>query len=175
MFIFPFLTLLSHIFTGVFLFLRLIGKADFLLSFFKKYAITFAFIISLAATAGSLFYSEVAGYEPCALCWYQRIFMFPQVLLFGVALWKNRRSVADYSLGLSLFGGIIALYHSYIQFTNNTTFFCPVGGSVSCAKRYVFEFGYITIPVMTLTAFLLLIGLMIIEKSKFHYDGRRRS
>ena len=60
-----------------------------LLQFATAHAVLFSFIIATAATLGSLFYSEIAGYEPCKLCWFERIFMYPQSLVFLVALWKR--------------------------------------------------------------------------------------
>jgi len=121
-------------------------------------AYLFVFIVSLVATLGSLFYSEVAKYTPCELCWYQRIFMYPQTVMFFIALYKNQKIIHPYSLSLSALGGSIALYHYLLQMKIVDKSVCPVVGySVSCSESFVKQFGYITIPMMALTAFFLMI------------------
>ncbi|MEK6844483.1 MAG: disulfide bond formation protein B [Nanoarchaeota archaeon] len=123
-------------------------------------------LISLAATLGSLYYSDILGYEPCKLCWYQRIFIYPQVLLFFIAALKRDSRIAIYSIFLSLLGGIIASLHYYIQITNNNLFSCSViGYSASCAQQFFLKYGYITIPMMAVTAFIILILFGIIKKN----------
>lgn len=137
-----------------------------ILMFFGKYAIVFAFLIALTATLGSLFYSEILGYNPCKLCWYQRILMYPQVLLLGFAYWRKDKNIVDYSIILSALGAGIAFYHYLLQ-RNIVQEILPcsaVGYSVSCAEKFVMTYGYITIPLMALSAFLLILILMIIKK-----------
>jgi len=124
----------------------------------SKNAYLFVFVISLVATLGSLFYSEVAKFTPCELCWYQRIFMYPQTVLFFVALYKNQTTIHTYSLFLLSIGGSISLYHYLLQMKVVDVSVCPVVGySVSCSDSFVKQFGYITIPMMALTAFALMI------------------
>jgi disulfide bond formation protein DsbB len=134
--------------------------------FLVRNGLFFAFIVSLASTLGSLFYSQIAGFAPCELCWFQRIFMYPQVILLGLALIKKDSRIVDYALSLSLIGGVISLYHNYVYFMNGgLNSYCVVGGQgVSCIKRYVLEFGYITIPVMAFTAFLMVVILLLFSK-----------
>jgi len=131
-------------------------------NYFSRYGVAFAFGIALIATLGSLFYSEVAGYTPCTLCWYQRIFMYPQVLLWGLALVKREQVIADYGIALSIVGGFIAAYHYALQFVPKPTFCSAVGYSVSCTQDFFLQLGYITIPMMSLTAFLLILLSAII-------------
>ncbi len=120
----------------------------------------FSFLIALTATLGSLFYSEIAHYDPCKLCWFQRIFMYPQAILFGIALWK-RKDIRAYSIALSGIGAVIAGYHYLLQRGIAPSLACSaVGYSVSCSKIFVMNFGYITIPLMAFTAF---VGIMIIQ------------
>lgn len=134
----------------------------------QRRALPAAFAVALLALLGSLTYSELIGYAPCKLCWVQRIFMFPEALLLGMALWgRHKGSVAliDASLILALLGGAFALYHSFIQYGILPEGSCVASGaSVSCAERFVFEFGYITIPLMALTSFLLISLLLNIKK-----------
>ena len=132
--------------------------------FNQRFLLQMSFIISLVATFGSLFFSEVLKYPPCALCWYQRIFMYPQVIILGLAIFKKDLSVVTYSISLSLVGFIIALYHNFVQF-GFSALPCPaVGNSVSCAKLFFIEFGYITIPLMSLVAFSMMIIFVIFSK-----------
>ena len=121
-------------------------------------ALWFAFLVALIATAGSLFYSEIAGFEPCKLCWFQRIFMYPQVLLLGMAIWKKERAIADYGILLAVLGALVAGYHYLLQLGIAPNLPCSaVGYSVACSQVFVMNFGYITIPLMSFTAFLLVI------------------
>lgn len=130
---------------------------------FGKHALWFGFVVSLVAMLGSLYYSDILGYEPCKLCWYQRIFMYPQPFLFGLALWRREPfRIWAYSSLLSVVGGVIALFHYYIQTSPKplVTLPCSVlGYSASCTETFAVNLGYITIPMMTLTAFVLLLIL----------------
>lgn len=130
-------------------------------------AVLFSLIVAVLATAGSLFYSEIAGYEPCKLCWFQRIFMYPQVILLAIALWKRDDHIRLYSIWLSAVGAVIAAYHYLLQIGVISGGPCSaVGYSVSCAQRFVLQHGYITIPMMALTAFLM-ITVFMATRTKF--------
>jgi disulfide bond formation protein DsbB len=140
-----------------------------LLTQIAKNAIWMSFVIALISTLGSLFYSEIAGYEPCKLCWYQRILMYPLVIILGIAWKRNDKKIVDYALALSGLGAIIAGYHYYLQLGGKSVLPCSaVGYSVSCSQRFVMSFGYITIPMMALTSFLLIFLLLwrLREKNK---------
>ena len=142
-------------------------KRDFPgIGFIRSRALFFSFIIALAAALGSLFYSQIAGYEPCALCWYQRIFMFPQVFILGLALIKKDFGVAPYIRTLSTIGAVIAGYQHLLQLGWVPSVVCNAVGGVSCAQRFVMGFGYITLPLMSFTAFLLLIVITSFIKNK---------
>jgi len=133
--------------------------------FLKRHAVLLAFLVVLSATLGSLFFSSVAGFAPCTLCWYQRIFIFPQVVILGMALLKKDQAVADYIIALSSVAGVIALYHQYLQFGGSPLVPCSASAeAVSCAQRFILEFGYVTIPMMTLTVSLMVIILMLFVK-----------
>ncbi|OGH88302.1 MAG: hypothetical protein A3J93_01955 [Candidatus Magasanikbacteria bacterium RIFOXYC2_FULL_42_28] len=121
----------------------------------RKYAPHLALVAVTIATLGSLFYSEIAGYEPCKLCWAQRIFMYPQVILLITAFAKKRAgAMLAYTLPLSVIGGLIAIYHYLLQLGVVSGVACGVVGySVSCAQKFVLTYGYITIPLMAVTAF----------------------
>ena len=142
------------------------------LFFFKKYGFYFGFATALAAVALSLFYSEIIGFPPCELCWIQRIFIYPQVILFGMELYKRDRAIVDYSMVMATFGMIVSLFHMYIERGGSSSLSCAAGGkdAISCAFLYVEEFSYVTIPVMALTAsvfiFILLLNYKYMTRNK---------
>ena len=114
------------------------------------------FTFATLATTGSLYLSNGLGWTPCKLCWYQRIFMYPLVIIFGVSLLLDREKVSDYTLPLSLTGLAIAVYHYMIQFLPQLqSKGCSIT-SVSCEAKYTFYFGHITIPVMAAAAFAII-------------------
>jgi disulfide bond formation protein DsbB len=138
-----------------------------LLLYLKKKSAYFSLTISVIATLGSLFLSEIAGFTPCKLCWFQRIFMYPLPIILTTSIIKKKKDVAWYTLPLSLVGFLIASYHYYIQLNPQPLAPCStVGFSVSCSERFVTNYGYITIPFMSLTAFFIVSSLMIIKLSK---------
>jgi disulfide bond formation protein DsbB len=128
-------------------------------TFVEKKGVFLAFLTMLFATTGSLFYSNVIGFEPCVLCWFQRIFIFSQVVLLLTALITklDKKFVGKIMLPLSVVGGIFSVYHFYIKMTGNSPLPCAAfsTGNTDCAKQLVLEFGYINIPMMALSAFLL--------------------
>lgn len=115
------------------------------------------------ATTGSLFYSEVMGYIPCELCWYQRILMYPLVLIYGVALFKKDVKMSFAGLFLSGIGMLVSTYHYLVQ---KVSAFQELGGSctggVPCNAIYVNYFGFITIPFMAGVAFIIIFVLHLI-------------
>jgi disulfide bond formation protein DsbB len=112
--------------------------------------------ISLIATLGSLYFSEVMKFIPCELCWFQRIFMYPQVIILGMAAIRKEYNIARYSLVLSIIGGLISTYHYLIQkvpFFQENSISC---GIVPCTGQYINWLGFITIPFLALIAFILI-------------------
>lgn len=127
------------------------------------FAFPVAFVASLIGSAITLFYSAVLGLEPCPLCWWQRVFLYPQVILFALAMWKKDVTITLYAIALSFVGGAIALYQHALQMLPGSGLPCPAAG-VSCAQRFLFEFGYITYPLAALTLFTFLAILMLIAR-----------
>ncbi len=141
-------------------------EAGRFVGFFKQRAILIALIVSTSATMGSLIYSDIIGYAPCTFCWYQRILMYPQVLIMAIALFIKDSSVKVYGAVLSVIGAAVALFH-YLGQLGVTELPCSaVGVSVSCARRAVFQFGYITIPLMAFSAFLLIALTLVVSMRK---------
>lgn len=128
--------------------------------FIKSHILIIGFCISLGAVISSLIYSNVIGYPPCLLCWYTRIAFYPQAILFGIALWKKDFKIVDYALGLTIFGIIISTYHVVSENIGYSVLPCESSGP-SCLIKYVYEYGFITIPVMGLVAFATLLLILI--------------
>lgn len=122
----------------------------------KKVYSIFSYIIIFISTLGSLYFSEIKHFIPCLLCWIQRGFMYPLVILYLVIIFKNntKLSVTLTKLGIlmSSLGSIVSIYHIYIQLTN-TESICNIG--IPCNIDYLNLFGFITIPMLCLTAFIL--------------------
>lgn len=166
--VFSILTIVCQIGIVLLLFSLLINSniSAKVITFFGKNALLFGFLIALVSMLGSLFYSEIALYDPCKLCWYQRILMYPQVILLGIAYLRRDKGIVDYSIVLSAIGACISLYHYLLQ-TGTVQEILPcaaVGYSVSCAEKFIMTFGYITIPMMALSGFLFITFLMLANK-----------
>lgn len=164
------LTIIAQALALLFLFVFLFGKPPFIGEWISKHGVLVAFSAVLIATLGSLTYSDIIGYEPCKLCWFQRIFMYPQVLILGLAMFgthRGSRALLDASFILSVIGAIISAYHYLLQIEVAPNLPCSaVGYSVSCAERFVMQFGYITIPLMAFSAFLLAaVSLWFVRKN----------
>ena len=125
--------------------------------------ILLAFYLTLIATIGSLFFSEIAQFQPCLLCWWQRIFLFPQLIILFVALISKKEDVRKYCLTLSTIGALISAYQTQLQFGGTSVINCDVSG-VSCEHVYFLQYGYVTIPTMALTAFVLIILFFCFKK-----------
>lgn len=128
--------------------------------FFQTYSLYLAWVVSLVAVSGSLIFSEVLHFEPCKLCWFQRIFMYPQVVLLGMACYKNDRRQIPYLLPLSVMGGLISLYHYAEQNIPALAKLLPCTVGVPCDQDYILWLGFITIPFLALTAFTLIFCLL---------------
>lgn len=116
----------------------------------------FMWSVALTATIGSLYFSEIRGYEPCELCWYQRILMYPLVIILGVAYAQKNAKIALTSLIFSVIGGCISAYHYSIQKLSFMQESAPACGRVPCTGEYINYLGFITIPFLALIAFVLI-------------------
>lgn len=124
------------------------------------YELWAAFVVAALATGGSLFFSEIAGFVPCDLCWFQRICMYPLSLLLLFAAYHGDHKFARYLIPLPLVGACVSVYHLLVenQVVSEPNA-CKIGGA-GCAVKWINEFGYMTIPTLALTGFLLLIGFL---------------
>ena len=136
--------------------------------FIRSYGVVLAGFVALSATLGSLFYSEVLGFFPCPLCWYQRVLMYPLVLLFAIAAFLGKRDVYKYALSLAVPGFVVAVYHYIVQIYQITTACVAPGGrelveeAGQCTMRFVFDFGFLSIPFMAAVAFFMIILISLL-------------
>ncbi|MFK8137604.1 MAG: disulfide bond formation protein B [Bdellovibrionales bacterium] len=125
-----------------------------------------AWIIAAVATAGSLFFSEIMQFAPCTMCWYQRIAMYPLVILLLVGSTKEIQSTYRFCMPLVAIGWIIALYHNLLHFGIIPETATPCRLGISCATVYIQLLGFITIPMMSLFAFSGIGGILLFLKRK---------
>ena len=130
------------------------GKRHVFLDYIYKHFLILGFLITLFASIFPLVYSEIIHFLPCYLCWWQRIFMFPAFVLFAIALWDKDRKVARYITPLISLGFLVSVYQNFFYyFGEGGVEPCDASG-VSCYQHLVSEFGgYISIPMLALTAF----------------------
>jgi disulfide bond formation protein DsbB len=123
------------------------------------------------ATVCSLYFSEIAGYVPCFLCWYQRILMYPLVIVLGVGILRRERKLYQYVLPFTIIGGLIALFHVLLYYGvfKESAATCRAG--ISCTTKYIEYFGFLTIPLLSLIAFSVITICMIILYRKERSNG----
>lgn len=131
-----------------------------------------AWLIAIVATVGSLYFSEVRFFVPCVLCWYQRILMYPLVLLLGVQTYRQDGKAFAYTLPLAVLGLIVSGYHVLYERIPGFGFQEVCRGGVPCDAIYINWLGFITIPVLSLTAFAIITVLLVISRAA---AGRERT
>ncbi len=132
-------------------------------------ALALAFAVAALAMAGSLYFSEVAHFTPCRLCWYQRICMYPLVPMLGLAAWRGDRSIRPYAAVLAAIGALIAAYHVLLErYPTLETSVCEP--TTPCTVVWVRRFGYLTIPAMALSAFALILTLLAVAGGHRAHD-----
>lgn len=124
-----------------------------------------SFLVALGATLGSLYFGEILKYPPCTLCWYQRICMYPLVIIFGAALWTEDEKFLKNSLPLAIIGLIIASYHNLLYYNIIPDSITPCSQGVSCTSKQIELLGFITIPLMSLVSFIIITTLSFIQLS----------
>lgn len=121
-------------------------------------------LIASISALGSLFFSEVMKFAPCVLCWYQRICLFPLVLILSMGLFSFDKSVVRFSLPLALAGWFTALYHNLLYTGIIPQSMQPCSRGVSCTEDYIDLFGIFTIPMLSLMSFSTIIVLLFMLK-----------
>jgi disulfide bond formation protein DsbB len=123
-------------------------------------------IVASVSTLGSLFFSEIMELAPCALCWYQRVFMFPLVIILLVGLFPFDKSIIKYALPLAIAGWGFAFYHYLLYSGFIPESIQPCRQGVSCSETYLDLFGFLTIPMLSLISFSIIIGLLLILRRR---------
>ena len=131
---------------------RFTTSVDMLLESLGSVALWLAAAVTLTCMLGSLYFSEIAHDVPCDLCWFQRICMYPLSVTFIVAAIRRDASVWRYAVIPASVGAVIAIYHTQLQAFPDQKSFCPT--AVPCTIRYVWEFGFVSLPFMALAGFV---------------------
>ncbi|MFA5935726.1 MAG: disulfide bond formation protein B [Patescibacteria group bacterium] len=134
-----------------------------LLSWISKQAYVIVFIISAFGMVGSLYYSEILGLTPCLLCWYQRISLYPIVLISAMALWFEDKKAYRYILALIAFGTLISIYQNLLYYGIIPEKLAPCILGVSCTTRYDSWLAFVPIPLQALGAHLAILAVMIVK------------
>lgn len=137
------------------------AKTNPITSIIEEYGYYLTLVVALVATLGSLYFSEVRQFEPCRLCWFQRIMMYPIGILALVGIIKQDEYLPNYVLPLSLIGLCISIYHILIQ--NGIIVQSSGCTTVLCSIKYVNWLGFISIPVLAGTAFLIISTIMFLN------------
>lgn len=125
-------------------------------------SIWLAWLVALVATVGSLIYSEVIGFEPCKLCWFQRIAMYPMAVILLVGAIRREAAVKFYALPLSLAGLATSIWHYLVQTFPSLSESGSCDPSVPCSAKYVDIFGFVSIPFMAGAGFTLITVLLLL-------------
>ena len=124
-----------------------------------------AFTAALMSALGSLYFSEIAHFPPCVLCWYQRICMYPLVVIFAVGIIKKDTLMKLYAWPLVIVGWLIAVYHNLLYYNVLPEAAAPCRAGISCTTKFIEWFGFLTIPSLSLISFTF-IGIMLILVSR---------
>lgn len=136
------------------------------MKFLTKNPAYLAWFVVLVSISGSLYFSEIKLYAPCVLCWLQRVAMYPLIVILTVGIILKDKNLPLYVLPLSIFGSIIAFYHTLLNYGIISEGLGPCQFGVSCTTKYIEWFGFVTIPLLSLTAFLLITLLMLLYRKK---------
>ncbi|MGE7624487.1 disulfide oxidoreductase [Viridibacillus sp. NPDC096237] len=130
-------------------------------------SLLFAWVTSIIAMMGSLFFSEKMGFIPCTLCWYQRILMYPLVFFLGMAFYRNDKEIYKYVLPMSIIGMLLSGYHYTLQKIPAMQEFSTCTNGVPCSGQYINWLGFITIPFLAFIGFTFItISMLVLWKRK---------
>ena len=123
-------------------------------------------LLASISTLGSLFFSQVMEFTPCVLCWYQRICLFPLVIILALGLFPLDRSVVRYALPLAIAGWLVAFYHNLLYSGIIPESMQPCTQGVSCTEEYISLFGSLSIPILSLLSFSVIIALLMLLRRR---------
>ncbi len=132
----------------------------------SNFLILLSFITASIATMGSLFFSEVMHFVPCSMCWYQRIFMYPLVVIFLVNTLYPDNKVFKYAMPIVVVGLLFAIYHNLLMFGIIPESVVPCVQGVPCSTEYINWLGFITIPFLSLSAYSIIFILLLMYKKE---------
>lgn len=144
-----------------------------MLKIVKANAHFLALIVALIATCGSLFFSEILKFPPCVLCWYQRIFMYPQILIIGLGIYYRDKYFYRYSLLLSSIGILVSLYQNLLYYKILPESVAPCTFGVSCTTKFIDWGGFVTIPLLSGFAFALIIICMLVYRNSINRQTKK--
>ena len=130
--------------------------------------IFFCWVLAAIGTMGSLFFSEVMEIQPCVLCWYQRIFMYPLLVIFLVGMFPLDRNVVRYAMPIAVIGWGISVYHYLLYSGYIPENMQPCSQGVSCTEVNLELLGFITIPMPSLLSFTAIIALLLVFKKRIN-------
>ena len=139
-----------------------------MVKFIKDNLLYIAWITAVVSMLGSLYFSDVLGLVPCSLCWYQRIVMYPLVLIIGIGIIKKDKHFYDYALPLSVIGGAMAFYQNLLYYNVISETLAPCTFGISCVTRYISLLGFIDIPLLALFASIIITATLLIHKKHVH-------
>lgn len=157
------------------------GRDGFLVRGYGRYGYRVALAVSCLGVVGSLYYSEIAGWVPCPLCWWQRVALYPIALVLAISIFRDEvRKLAPYVAALACFGAAISVYQIYLQFgppaAEALMNGCALDGGVSCSEVYHVAFGYVSMATSALSAFLLVLaGMHLGRRADRHHDLAKTS
>jgi len=139
---------------------------------FGSVLVFLSFLVASIATLSSLFFSEIMNFVPCSMCWYQRIFMYPLVLIFLINLLYPDDKLFKYSFPLVITGLSLSIYHNLLMFGLISEDLVPCVKGVPCSTVYINWLGFITIPLLSFIAYAILFILLIILKKGNYLDEK---
>ncbi len=126
------------------------------MGWFKNHAMYIAWVAALCAMIGSLYFQYVMHFPPCVLCWYQRIALYPLVVIIPIGIIKKDKVLPLYALTLSMIGLVIAAYHNLLYYKVISNTLAPCIQGISCTTKYIEWLGFVTIPFLSLFSFIII-------------------
>jgi disulfide bond formation protein DsbB len=141
---------------------------------FKRYGLYFAWLCSMFFLLGALYFGEILHNDPCDLCWYQRIFGFSLAVILGIAAYRNDRGIVIYAMALAVFGALFAFFHILVQKIPFLASIELCGKKLKCSEDVLDRIGFMTLPMLSLLAFVFIIFfLMMARSTKIHKISKR--
>ncbi len=139
----------------------------------KKYSLYFGWLLACLGVLGSLYFSEIRHLDPCPLCWYQRIFLFPLAIILGIATYRSDRAIWLYCLPLAILGFLFATYQVTIQEIPGWNPIELCGSSANCAEKTDIGLGPISLPMLSAVNFVLIsLALLLQARNNISTDSK---